>query len=353
MKRILFSILAILFLALLVISSNKPWMEAIADYRFYSPWDWLGPHKHGDLYNLCFIQDYKEPITEPVFKKYNTEKKNTDLYILHDSYLQYILNTNNFRGIDSLQQIDYRNRPATKVLNPARASVLIIETAQRYARWRLQNPLYYINALVIAKQIPGRQEEAQYIQEDTSNWITSLLAKRFNPNINSNLEFNLFDYAAFSPVRGWKSGLNYGLFNKLNKQIVISKDRKYLLLEETVDTLLNTGIYTPLPEAELDSMVAHMALIRNHFLGCGFKEVYYSIIPNTITVLDSNYFPQREGNGLIYKIKAKAESRQIPYIDIYSLFLKNPDKMYKHGDSHWTDAGKQIWIDQVNETLIK
>jgi hypothetical protein len=355
MKRIVLSILAFIFFALLVISNNKDWMTAISDYRFSCSWEGLDPHKHGDLYSMCYIQKYKEPISEPAFKRYNSKKKAVDLYILHDSYLQNRLNTNNFYGIDSLQQIDYRGEPATRTLNPRNASILIIETAQRYARWRLQNPLYFINQLHISKKGKLAAAPHPFLTNtvDTVTWWEALKARCYNPNINSNLEFNLFDYSLFSPFRGWKSSLTNYLFGKLDNRIVISTDTRYLMLKETVDTTASTGIYSLLPESELDSMAAHMNQIRLHFLEAGFKEVWFSMIPNTATVVDSTFLPHHKSNGLMYKIKIRTDSLRIPYLDIYNRFLMNPDKMYKHGDSHWSNAGKEIWVNEVNHWILK
>jgi len=354
MKRIVFSVFAFIFLALLIISNNKEWMLRISDYRFASHSECLDPHKHGDLYSMCYMQKYKEPIAEPAFRKYNSARRNTDLYIMHDSYLQNRLSSTNFKGIDSLQQIDYRGGPSTIRLDSGKTSVLIIETAQRYARWRLQNPFYYINQLHIAGKEKSGTETAPPTASDadTSSWLNDLKGIVYNPNINSNLEYNLFDYSLFSPLRGWKSSLTNFLFGKPDNRLVISTDKQYLMLKETVDTAQNTGIYNHLAESELDSLTAHMQQIRLHFIQAGFKEVWFSVIPNTVTVVDSTYLPQHPGNGLMYKLKNKTGNLHIPYIDVYSLFIKQADKMYKHGDSHWSPAGKQIWIDEVNARIF-
>jgi hypothetical protein len=350
--RFTFSVLACLFLALLVISNNKEWMTAVSDYRFSK--EWLAPDqfKHGDLYGLCYIHAYKEPAGPEQFKLFNAPKRNLDLYILHDSYLQNKLPSNCFEGIDTLIQIDYRGPSCLKHLNPAHASILLIETAQRYARWRFQLAAYFMNTLKIERKGSSSGESIKPPAPDTDTagvWNT-IQSTLYNPNINTNLEFNLFDYSLCSPLRGFKASLNYALFKKLSDKLVISTDQRYLLLKETIDTSQPTGIYTPLPDSELDSMVAHMDQIRKHFLSCGFKEVYFSVLPNTVSIVDSTHYPGKTGNGLLYKLNHKTAGK-IPFIDAYTRFLTKPDRMYKHGDSHWSNEGKQIWIDLVNKTL--
>jgi hypothetical protein len=327
-------------------------MEAISDYRFSILWLAPDKYKHGDLYGMCYLSRYKEAIVEPAFKRYTDKRRGINLYILHDSYLQYPLNTNNFDGIDSLEQIDYRSGSANRVLDPVRRSVLIIETAQRYATDRFRNAGYFITRLNIVKQKENADRSSFDDESDTASWLNSAKAVLYNPNINTNLEFNLFDYSLFTPVREMKADLNYCLFHKLRNELILSRNNKYLMLKETADPAQTTGIYQPIPSFEMDSLLAHMDQIRRHFLSCGFTEVCFSVIPNTITVVDSSWLPGYPGNRMMPAIKAKTESMHIPYIDVYPLFLKDPAGMYKHGDSHWTNAGKQVWIDEVNKALL-
>jgi hypothetical protein len=346
-RRLVFSFAAVFFLALLVVSSNRKWMEAISGFRFSC--EWLAPdqYKNGDLYGMCFLTGYKEPATDPVFKKYEPANSRLNLYILHDSYLQNRLYASYFKGADSLIQIDYRNGASNISLNGKKKNILLIETAERYARWRLKNASYFTGMLrqdtltsTVVETPPSAAESDVTLREMLSN-----------PNINSNLEFNLFDYSLFSPVRGWKTALNHALFGRLPDALALSSDKRFLLLKETLDTIQNTGIYAPLPESETDSLAEHMALIRQHYMRLGFQDVWFSIIPNTATLNDSLHNSRLPCNGFIYRMKAKADRLSVPCIDVYPDFRKNPSAMYKHGDSHWSNQGKQLWIDRVGEKL--
>ncbi|HEV7230380.1 MAG TPA: hypothetical protein VGO45_03565 [Bacteroidia bacterium] len=346
-RRLRFSFAAVFFLALLLISSNRKWMERVSDFRFSR--EWLAPdqYKNGDLYGMCFLPQYKEPASDPVFKKYECEHSGLNLYLLHDSYLQNRLYTSYFKGADSLVQIDYRNGTAGICLNGRKKNILLIETAERYARWRLQNASYFTQMF----QYGPLNSDANQVLASMLESEVSFRDMLTNPNINSNLEFNLFDYSLFSPIRGLKTALNQSLFGRLPDAIAVSSDKHFLLLKETLDTIQNTGIYAPLSEAETDTLAAHMALIRRYYIEKGFQDVWFSIIPNTATLNDSLHDAHHQYNGLIYRIKAKADEVSVPCIDVYPDFKKNPAAMYKHGDSHWSREGKQLWIDRVGEKL--
>jgi hypothetical protein len=355
MKKVLLALFATLFLALLVLCSNKEWMQAYSDFRFSHPSLEPDQRKHGDLYGMCFIHKYKESTQPLSLKTYPAKKQNTCLYLLQDSYLQDPLQTTNFNGIDSLIQYDYRNDPLTEILQEGKKNVLVIETAERYARNRFQNPGFFIHQFRLAAKEPSKTPAtAQFMQSPKQEQpglgdkIRSMLV---NTHVNSNMEFALFDYTLFSPIRGLKAEINYTLFTRLDNRIAVSRDGSFLLLKETIDSTQSTGIYTKLEDKEIDSMGAHMQVIRNAFLSAGFKEVFFSIIPNTVTLNDSSHFNISPYNGLIYKIKSKAKVLGIPYIDVWELYKQSPALYYKHGDSHWNVKGKQLWLDCVSERI--
>jgi hypothetical protein len=55
-------------------------------------------------------------------------------------------------------------------------------------------------------------------------------------------------------------------------------------------------------------------------------------------------------NQLIPKIQ-KHPDLKMPVIDIYSIFKQHPIGVFAKNETHWTNEGMQLWIDEVNRTL--
>src|ERR1019366_8307496 len=99
-------------------------------------------------------------------------------------------------------------------------------------------------------------------------------------------------------------------------------------------------------DTEITHLVDNFNIIYDHYLANGFKEVYLSIIPNSATIV------QPEGyNNLIPFIQNNPHLR-MKIIDAYTSFKQSAKLLYLPGDTHWNNAGKQIWVNMVNEKLI-
>jgi hypothetical protein len=169
----------------------------------------------------------------------------------------------------------------------------------------------------------------------------------FNPHINSNIEFNLFDYELFRPVKEWKALLNYKLFKRIPKDIAISTNGKYLLLNETVDPYLPNSSFCRVEDAEINTLAWQMNLIKEHYKQGGFTDVYFSFIPNTVSIVDG------DRNGYNHKLERIQGNYflEANYLDIYHLFKKSQQRLYRRDDSHWNGNGLQLWVNKVNEKL--
>jgi hypothetical protein len=167
----------------------------------------------------------------------------------------------------------------------------------------------------------------------------------FNKYINQNLQCNLFNYNAMMPMFESKAALNYYLFNRASGDVVISNDRDFLFLKETVSYTGEASSYGPLTGDEVSRLVDNLNTIYDHYRQNGFREVYLSVIPNSATV------NQPEGyNGLIPKLQNDVRLR-MKVMDAYAAFRNTKERIYLPGDTHWNNAGRQLWLDIVNDTL--
>jgi hypothetical protein len=128
--------------------------------------------------------------------------------------------------------------------------------------------------------------------------------------------------------------------------VTVVGNGEYLVLTETVDGKQSLASNFPILDDELQILVNRLNEIRTFYLEKGFSEVYLSVIPNPVHLVDAQF----AYNQLIPKIQ-KHPDLKIPMIDIYAIFKKNPTMVYAKNETHWTNEGMQLWIDEVNRVL--
>lgn len=330
-------IFSLFFFAVYVLSLNRPLMEWWADFRTY---ELEAPHakaRYGDLYSNCFLPGYIDTTYIPL-KKYDTTGGLTDLYILHDSYLADKISRYDFNGIGRLVTADYRGTPAIIDPDPSKYNILIIECSERTAFWRLSDTTTAFAQMTFHSQASA-----------SNNTDEPFDAYLFNPNINQNLEFALYDYECFRPIRHFKAIVNFRLFNRLPHDVAVSSDERYLLLNETVDPSSPTSSFIPLDPLYVSYVVKCINRLRTYYSARGFDEVYFSVVPNPVSIIDPNRMPY---NHKIQALEGHAELR-VSSISVYDLFMRTRKRIYRRDDSHWNGNGLQLWVDEVNKRIIR
>lgn len=92
-----------------------------------------------------------------------------------------------------------------------------------------------------------------------------------------------------------------------------------------------------------------MKKVCEHFKKLGFKEVYFSIIPNTATLVNS----KRMGYNLKIPTIEGLSDTSVHFISVYNEFMHCPAKIFRRDDTHWNGYGLQLWVNQVNHTIAK
>jgi len=323
-------------LLLYALSLNRPFMEWWADYRTYTLHAAHAKARYGDLYSNCFLPGYLDTAYIPL--KENKEGGNTDLYILHDSYLEGKITKENFRGINKLVMADYRGADVEVRPDKTKRNILVIECSERTAEWRFTDTLNAFSKF----NMTGKLQHAT----DKDNG-EPLLNYFFNPNINQNLEFMVYDYEYFIPLKNAKAWLNYRLFKRLPKDVSISTDEKYLLLSETVDPRSGSSSFAPLNYPYLDHVTRCVNRVGQYYKSRGFDEVYFSVIPNPVSIVD-------EYRGSYnHKIEwlEKNTLLQSKYLSICPVFQDARTRIYRTDDTHWNGNGLQLWVDEVNKII--
>jgi hypothetical protein len=344
MKKVRLYIFSCLCLLVFICSESKSFMEWWADYRIQKLHAPFTRARYGDLYSGCFLPQFMDTARGKELTEYKTKQKNTDLYILHDSYLANQLKKENFIGVDTLITSDFRGEGVQFKLNKNKKNILIIECSERMIEWRTSDTASAFSKLYTEKP---SSDSAEKTRKKNKSFVDYL----FNPMIDRNIEFNLFDYEIFRPFKEIKAQINYNLFDKIPSNTAISSDKKYLFLNETVDPKSPISSFWLLLDPNVASIVNNMNTIYTHYKKLGFTVVYFSFIPNPVTILDRN----RNRNSFYnYKIGRIKDSKILlaECIHVVTIFNDSKKQIYRRDDSHWNRNGIQLWVNEVNAKLI-
>lgn len=349
-KKILSYFFIVFGLVVLTASTSRNAMEQIARYRDSEKWWGAYPCLHGDLVSLCyldFVKKFSSPhINTPIIKPPRPIAQNTALYLHGDSY-SYHLHDTDFAGLSAFYPID-RNHGMNYHLDSTKRNILLIEISERYIRsyfGGLQMLDEVCDSMVKKKSIASLYPNTAGHRQYASLLPTFSIDDLFNKYINQNLQANLFNYNFIIPMFEAKAALNYYVFNRASGDVVISNDRNFLFLKETVSKTDIGSSYVPLTDADISWLVNNFNIIYDHYKKSGFSEVYLSMIPNAVSI------EQPEGyNNLIPSIQNDPRLK-MKVLDIYTAFKNAGEVVYLPGDTHWNEKGRQIWIDMIHQRL--
>jgi len=351
-KKIIAYMSAITGITALVLSTSKGLSKQVKVMRSGkaagSSWWAQQRSLQGDLTAMAYL-DRITKFCEPknhIFEKPMEGEGKIDLYLYGDSYTMDIPKEA-FANIDTLV-FHYRYDDRGYQLNPAKKNILIIEASERFVRERFRSAALLSN-LRINKPDSTAIAAAGTTAQKTAGNKPFLIADLFNPHINQNLEYHLFNYSFLVAPRQLKAVLNYKLFNRASGDVAISDDGKYLFYKMTVQQNNLCSSYDCLARNEVSTIVASLNVIYDYYKQAGFDEVYFSPVPNPASILQPGPY-----NNLIPLIQNNSELK-MSVIDIYSNFkqVKDPAKLYRAGDTHWNNNGLQLWLRLVNDILKK
>src|SRR5450631_2364144 len=314
MRKIV-SIFFIFFgLVLLIISSSDRLMKRIIEKRSALN-NSFGIHQSpgGDLVSMSYLDKVKR-FQESFEYKFvrpadDTGKKNIDLYIYGDSYLMEFPDSA-FCCINSYHYCRRGYQDMQYTLDPNKKNILIIEIAERFARveFELQETMRHFNKKQPATSLLGFSDHpityAGFPDLDI-----------FSPDINRNLEFNLYGYRFWDRVKFAKASLTYYLFKRATGDAVVSDDGNRLFLKQTLAEHDRLSSYYPFEQKEIQKMFFNLNATCAYYKADGFDEVYLSIIPNPVTILQPLHY-----NGLIPQLQQPDSLKCMHIIDMYDPF---------------------------------
>jgi len=349
-RKIVSLFLIIVGLALLVISTSDTIMKKIIDARSGLN-NSFGLHQSpgGDLVSISYLDNVKRFRESYQFKftktPDDTANRNIDLYIYGDSYMLEIPDSA-FNGVHGYHFCRRGYQDMEYSLDPHKKNILIIEIAERFARveFELQETM---------RHFKKKQPAVSSLRSSLPPLIYAKfpdLSDIFNPDINRNLEFNLYGYRFWDEVKFAKASLTYYLFKRAVGDAVVSDDGNRLFLKETLAETGRASSYYSFDERELREMFKNLNATCAYYKADGFDEVYLSLIPNPVTILRPQHY-----NGLIPALQQADSLKCMHILDIYGPYSRDPDpgKLFRIGDTHWSNDGIQIWLNTVNAELKK
>jgi hypothetical protein len=354
MKKALSISIIFVCVAIYYCSNNPDIIERYTDYRINRKY--LGSDKvgYGGLYGMCYLSEYRIPFYYDNPIRHDSLPRSIDLYIFSDSYLYYSVKRENFAHINKFHKIKWWESNTfmkPKSLDTSKTNILVIEMTERYVReiWSHSDGIF--NMLKFDATYTGNTyyvENSLKVENERS--VKKTLEKHlFNPNINSNLELNLFDYGIFRPFKELKANFNYYIFNRKTVDVFVDTSKMFLYYLPTVDGEQNMNSFFSIDSIEFRNICQNINKVYDYYKGNGFNEVYLSIIPNPVTLVNPKL---KTYNNLIPLINS-VDSLRMQIFNVYELFKVNPQKYYSRSDSHWSNYGLQKWLVEFNRILEK
>lgn len=321
------------------------WLQA------YSPvlykWSRLFPddYRHGDLYHLSYLPQFKEKLKPCVSSKKNDSNPLVNLFVIGDSFTEpQRVNKNDINAVNYVNV--HWNDHIDIQLDRNKKNILILETVERTFKNHFSEEInnFIVNATPL--QIEQKKSWKVILKEKYQSAITFLFPDK--DEIEQRFEATLFSYDIFLKFRELKSTINYQIFGRIEKKVVLSKDKQSIFFsEESVPTDSHSAFF-PFTDNEKTNLIYRINHTREKYIKEGFDEVYLSIIPNKVSIISPDLDIY---NHLINRIQIDS-SLKTPIIDTYTDFRKNPLKYYLKSDSHWNCEGRDVWLNKVNKILL-
>lgn len=299
-------------------------------------------YQYGDLYKLSNLSAFRDPrrechIHKPIVN-YSSGKP-VHLYIIGDSFTEKERIKQGDFDVASYHYTKWSEmlhfKPDTAAIN-----ILLVECVERHFREKF-----------------AKGSLKTYLKGDTASFnetgkssVMQNLDNAFKADHSEvRLDQILFQNDFILGLRQMKADFNYHIFGRTNKEVTLVNDGKDIVyyMDTDSDTSKTTSSFSILADTEVDSIVNNVNLSAEFARSLGFDQIILSIIPNKVSVIAPTYGPY---NKLIDRVNLHPNLR-VPYIEVLSDFQKMGRNSYLKGDSHWTCAGQNVWLDKANQKI--
>jgi hypothetical protein len=365
MRKIIVGIVFIGCFYLLKTSVSENSMKAIAEHRYQTSGFFNSSKlQYGDLFSICYLKYFKIKKVEHVDKPLNVDllARDLSLYMICDSYVfaPFEGKSNFFSRVKNLHILKLKDSQwVIPPLDEKKKNVLVFEIV-------LRNLYFDVNLkaitsksnfsnLSLTKNSPVANKTANHAPFKIFGFFRKLIGflnqkisqTFYHKNIDSHLEIVMFDFDFLENLKILKAELILKLFNRVNETVVLSKDRKFLFLKNTVVNNLKGSAAYPISDNEIEEQVARINELNRFFKSKGFDHVLFSIIPNPYDLVGSNEFGQ---NNQLERIMV-SNNLKANLLKIAPKLRVNAKNNFFQSDTHWNSNGSTIWLSEINQYL--
>ena len=320
------------------------WLQAYSPLVYKSSKLFPDDYRNGDLYHLSYLPQFKEKLPVCNSKKSGKKEQNVNLFVIGDSFTEEQRVNKNDLISENYTNIHWSKKTDIQ-LDTTKKNILILETVERTFKEHFSQEVNNFNLEKNDKKISEEKSWKRRLKEEIYQAISFIFPR--SESIEQRFEASLFSYDFFLKFREIKANLNNEFFHRIEKKVILSKDKKNIFFSEEASLTDSHSAFYPFNNKEKAVLVNNVNTTRKKYLTEGFDKVYLSIIPNKVSILAQDLGSY---NHLIERIQADS-SLEMPIIDTYSEFRQNPSKYYLKSDSHWTCEGRDLWLNKVNKIL--
>lgn len=296
-------------------------------------------YQFGDLYRLSNLPQFKDPVKAcEVYKPHvrNASNRKVNLFVIGDSFTEPgRIEKANF-PVDFYQYVHWDEFLHVK-LDTTQTNILLIECVERHVREKFAMPMKNL--------VP---DSATFVSNTPYLSRMQKLDIAFSSKgTEARLDMLLFTNNLVMQIREWKATLNYKFFDRVNKEVTLVNNDQDIVYYLDTNTPATTSSFTSLTKNGVDTIVTNVMTSEKAAIQLGFDEVILSIIPNKISVINPEYGTY---NRLIDRVYSDPRLT-LPVVNVLEDFRKMGTAAYLRGDSHWTCAGQNLWLEKAN-TLI-
>jgi hypothetical protein len=298
-------------------------------------------YRYGDLYNKTNIakfkqQDYLETDGLVAADLPAEKQHGVHLYTLGDSFTNI---DTAFYAAEKNTHIWVGNHGAKAIqLDTTKRNVLVIQIIERVLQERFRDKAW----LMYATRAYFNRQHTAPVPPKTVSWLEKTLDARFGTDLNSRLEFILFNNDYALAAKELKASLLMNWFDRA-AGARLSTNREHLFYDMEADTTGTLSSFRHLSNADIDKVVMHLNWVTQYYRQMGFEEVYLTLVPNKSTVQDPTLGTY---NHQIERIE-QHPALQPTVVSLINTVRQHPD-WYHLGDGHWNGHGRRYWMSQVN-----
>lgn len=309
--------------------------------------------KYGELYYYNnFIKQFREEGLPPHTEKYRHSDKHptieaADILIYGDSFLDFtrtptfperLGDSLGIRAFYSRYELPLREFRKIGFKGPAEKKIMIYETAERYLYQRFTDPQLLVEPedtrSSVRKLVAGTRD--LLFLDNTEKLYQNMVSRSY------------LSTGAFSMLKTFKFN-TFGYITELTPKYSLDQETPWLFYHDQLNDEPGSFYYKHSQE-EIDNYCDNIADLAQKLDEHYNLELIFMIIPSKYTIYhklvnDDTY------NNFIPRMYEGLEKRGIKTIPVYEDYVASDEILYYGTDTHWTEEGLAIALNNTLDTL--